>query len=61
MEWTNIDQTWVPVVVGNPYTVMAILAILKALAKLTPSTQDDKIATMLCNGWVGLKGMVKKK
>lgn len=51
----NIDQYIVGFVVTNPVTIFLALGALKGLAKLTKSTKDDKIMTMLSNMIQGIK------
>jgi len=52
----NVDQylidaiTYVSVfVTSNPITIGAVLAVLKAIAKVTKSTKDDRVYTLLVN------------
>jgi len=39
---------------ANPLTFGLLWALLKLLAKRSPSTEDDKILTMIGN-WIGVK------
>jgi len=46
---------------GNTYACLTLLALLKGIAKITKSTTDDKVMTLIGNvfGAIPLKG--KKK
>lgn len=45
----SVDGYLLDFVSNNWLTITAVLAVLKGIAKVTPSTTDDKIYTFLSN------------
>jgi len=52
----KLDPIIVDFLGGNVLAIYISLKILQGIAKLTPSTVDDKISTMLINLFNSIKG-----